>query len=70
MTRREFFQALPLGLLLGPSEEAVTDGGRVWQWRGGWLGRRIVRVEAAPGGVPLSLEELALARAMARWLRA
>lgn len=66
MTRRAFFQALPVALVVGPSEEALTRDGRIWQWRGGWLGRRTVCVEAPGGGPPLSPEEIDRARRMAR----
>ena len=65
MTRRGFFQALPLALVAGPHEERLLDGGRVYERRWGWLGRRCVRVEAVPGGPPLSPEERDRARRLA-----
>ena len=69
MTRRAFFRALPLVLVAGPIEERLLDGGRAWEWRGGWLGRKVVSIEAVPGGPPLSAEEVGRARHLARRLR-
>lgn len=68
MTRRAFFRVLPLALVAGPIEERLLDGGRVWEWRGGWLGRKAVRIEAVPNGPPLSAEEVGRARQLARRL--